>query len=130
MSREYYSLTDKNLSQKQIERGEFTMNFLDWRIFKIKRDGNRVKKPIVATIDAKLLRDSYTPDEVIDAMLKYLSTIYDSHDCLQVKSKSYLTYPSWYSAFFQNERPKNLPRLSLIEPEFIVSKSSNEITDY
>ena len=48
--RECFFVTDTNLSQEQLERGDYSSNFLDWRIYKIKKDGNLVKKPIVATI--------------------------------------------------------------------------------
>jgi hypothetical protein len=129
MMRECFNVTDVNLSQEQIERGDYSANFLDWRIFKIKRDGKRVKKPIVATVDAKLLRDAYPPNEVINAMMQYLTTIYDSHDLLQVRSRGYLTYPSWFSPLFQDERPKMLPGLTLIKTEFTASKSDNPITN-
>lgn len=128
--RDCFNVTDVNLSQGQLERGDYSSNFLDWRIFKIKRDGNRVKKPIVVTVDAKLLRDAYPPNEVIDAMLKYLTTRYDSHEILQVKTRGYLTYPSWYSPLFMTERPKELSRLQLKELEFIVSNLNNETNDY
>ena len=128
--RECFFVTDTNLSQEQLERGDYSSNFLDWRIYKIKKDGNLVKKPIVATVDAKLLPDAYPPDEVIDAMMKYLSSVFDSHEFKQVRSRGYLTYPSWYSPKFLNERPKELPTLSLVEPESIVSSLNNENNDY
>ena len=130
MNRECFNVTDVNLSQEQIERGHYSSNFLDWRIFKIKRDGNLVKKPIVATVDAKLLRDSYPPDEVIDAMYEYLSSRYDSHEIRQVRTRGYLTYPSWYSPLFMNERPKELPQLRLKELETIASRLNNETNEY
>ena len=90
-------MTDVNLFKNKLE-GDYSSNFLDWRIFKIK-DGNLVKKPIVVTVDAKLLRDAYPPNEVIDAMLKYLTTKYD-HMKLNKLRQRLLTYPSWYSPLF------------------------------
>ena len=66
--RECFFVTDTNLSQEQLEKltthlsliGEFT---------RLREDGNLVKKPIVATVDAKLLPDAYPPDEVIHLSL-------------------------------------------------------------
>jgi hypothetical protein len=58
--------------------------------------------------------------------MQYLTTIYDSHELLQVRSRGYLTYPSWFSPLFQDERPKMLPELTLIKTEFTASKSDNE----
>ena len=123
MNRAYYLFTDKNLSQEQLERGDFSTNFIDWRIFKIKRDGSLVKKPILATVDAKLRRDSYTPDEVINAMLSCLSKKYDQHDIAQVKSRGFLTYPSWHSPLFMNERPKEIPDLVLDDSSLLLADS-------
>ena len=130
MSRQCFDVIDMSLSQDQLERGDYSSNFLDWRIFKLKKDGTRVKKPILATVDAKIVRDAYAPDEVINAMMTYLSSIYDSHEFLQVRSRGYLTYPSWFSALFQNERPQELPELRFRELESIASSFETEINDY
>ena len=130
MKREHYFVSDVHLSEESIQRGDYISNFLDWRIYKIKANGERVKQPTVVTVDAKLLRDSYPPDEVIDAMYEYLSSRYDSHEIRQVRSRGYLTYPSWYSPLFMNERPKELPQLRLKELETIASRLKNQKTDY
>jgi len=126
MKREYYFVSDVHLSEESIQRGDYISNFLDWRIYKIKANGERVKKPTVVTVDAKLTRDAYPPNEVIDAMMTYLSKTYNKHDITQVRSRGYLSFPSWHSPLFMNERPQEIPDLVLEDSSLLLADSRTQ----